>query len=596
MLPGQGDGQLAPQRSSRHSKTPRPDILQAQPSSRRSANAELKAQRSSRQTPKHSLQPQASSRRTPATEASAPRLSIVRPTSSASQKKRGRPAANDAQFDDDLDQPQAKRAKNDTSAKGLISKRNDSAPAVTKALSAKNSNQIIKPSSPAKKRKKRKSIGQNSKKSAKPRRVASAPSQEVESDGGHDPLEDDIQDQLRREHADLEAPAASAYTSRILQTIEPTQDTGFTPLKKRRKKHVSIGQQSIRKAKPKLIDVKEESVEDRNPAINDVPDVEEDINVELGDGEEGGDGRDEEDVLDMDGPRPSLGKGNKVHQPVVTKRRKRKSIGQQRRKRRAETDDAIIERRPQAGKKGRPLEASQQTVARGEIARRGPVANTELVQRDGSTATSKPRGRPPANTGRSKPPPSIPKPTAKHIPARKASSPKITRSANPGIPITVYRPPSSAASDEDLPESTRAPAARRKGFNAVDVLAQINLERLTKIADRLNAKPDATRIKRKALELYTNELESRLRHLSNALNSNLALETQVKQLGKEERRLKKEVREVEGERKEVKQRLEELESQKQRMELETVLRRIEKVARKGWELERGTGADDVESD
>ncbi|KAG8533182.1 uncharacterized protein KY384_001965 [Bacidia gigantensis] len=440
-----------------------------------------------------------------------------------------------------------------------------------------------------KRQKKRKSIGQQSKSRVRARNSPVAQRQPVKRgrprvtqlDSSDQDIEGSIQDQLRRENADLEDHALARLQQSILPSVEPTEGTGFTPRQKKRKKRVSIGQQSHRKPKP-LITVKEESLE-AEPIFTDR--VETDRSRMVGAGEyqdDHGNESQEDRSVSQTGHQKS-------------RRKKRKSIGQQKRKK---TSDGVrAPNTPTTGlskaKNVRKEHFEASNSLRPSIERDNPEDDNSDSEEANADVISIPqpkakRKAPSASQDVPKKKPSI---KTQHISksnssskALKPSKPSTTaRSTSNKVPITVYRPPtpSSPASPGSL---TDAPAS--KSFNPVDVLAQITLERLTNIATKLTSQPTRSRGQRRVLQLYTTEIEQRMRQLSKALDTNASLKVRVKKVAKEERELKKGVKEVEKEAKEARERREDLEKTSKRVEMEGVLRRIAEIARKGWEMER----------
>ena len=597
VLPGQENGALKPRLSGRARSTPRAEFLAPQRSSRRTPAAELPPQKSSRRTPASQRCAQSQAAPTPATEL-LPQQSTGRSASASISRKRARSTSQDViqnGLNTHVPERSTKKQRRDRQPETVPEE--DSAPNGIIAASTGEPNEDLNPASSGKKRKKRKSIGQQAMRKSRP--VGPPPQHPLDLDTPRrrgrpkaasqqppdtEDLENTIQDQLRRENADLDGATTAEPDDVVLQSVEPIVNTGNTPHKFKRIKRVSIGQQSGRKAKHGLQTVKEEPAEG-DATMDEIPPTEADLEED----------EDEESQHDLD--EEPIAKPAKKSRQDKPKRKKRKSIGQQRPK------------RPPASSPGAQPSRSDQ---RKRVQKAAPKAHTKPVKplpprreasehhtiHSSASASDHPspppgkkaRGRPPL-TSTTKPPPR----RMDKLPPKKKKKQKTTQKhphPTSTIPITVYRPPSPTSppspSSPNPITSTSAAAIKPGTFNPADVLAQITLERLTKLAAKL---PPAktSRTQRKALSLYTSELEGRMRQLSGALDTNRALKIRVKEVGKRERGLRREIKGVEGERAGVQAERAGFERVVKRGELEAALRRIAEVARRGWEEEEEEG-------
>ena len=332
MLPGQENGVLKPRLSGRARSTPRAEYLAPQRSSRRTPAAELPPQKSSRRTPAAQRRAQSQAAPTPATEL-LPQQSTGRSASASISRKRARSTSQDVNqngLTDHVPERSTKKQRRDRQPETVPE---DSAPNGIIAASTSEPNGAPDPASSGKKRKKRKSIGQQSMRKSRP--VGLPPHQPVDLDtpkrrgrpkaaNQHPPdtedLENTIQDQLRRENADLNGATTAEPDDVVLQSVEPIVNTGNTPHKFKRKKRVSIGQQSGRKARHGLQPFKEEPAEG-DATMDEIPPTEADLE----------ENEDEESQHDLD--EEPIAKPAKESRQDKPKRKKRKSIGQQRPKR-----------------------------------------------------------------------------------------------------------------------------------------------------------------------------------------------------------------------------------------------------------------------
>ena len=420
------------------------------------------------------------------------------------------------------------------------------------------SNEDVNQKSKVKRRKKRKSIGQQATKKAKsksnskvspiqPTRMdvvkpepLSSPVQGEDTSRVDDfPVDTEDQAQIRQE---LQGAADEGMRDSLVGDVN--QEKASKTTQKRKQK--SIGQQ-LKKAgptknEPKGGQVAPEAHMYSLPASTFAFGHIVDSEAEHGsDDEEEQETEDEEPEQDME----EEASENPLFVPsglAKTKRRKRKSIGQQTRK------------RTSAGASKLPVITKQAATTR---------KNTT------NTTTNK------APPSESRPASSKPKsPTTKTRPA-----PANT------IPITIYRPsPSvhSSSSSEDEDPLTAPLPPPTKTINAVDVLAQISRELIQKAASSTNISSRS----QKTIQLYGRELEERMKQLGQALSTNAALGKRVRGLNGEDRQLKKALKEVESEQELVKEKMEEAKKLRDANRLVELLEGIGRVARRGWEMER----------
>ncbi|OQE30570.1 hypothetical protein PENFLA_c003G02005 [Penicillium flavigenum] len=189
-----------------------------------------------------------------------------------------------------------------------------------------------------------------------------------------------------------------------------------------------------------------------------------------------------------------------------------------------------------------------------------PVAEEQPESEAESAAPKSQRGRPGKKAKRAVDP--EPEPETEHQPEpepMQEQPPRKTREPRgETVPVTVYRlanvnslggTTSTADGSGDEEESTdeltthqRAKIPNRGGVNPADVLSQICRETLEKtlntLKDGIANEPNATRRaewsrKRKAVEVFGSELESRLMDLSGILDSNFVLGVQLKKAKRE---------------------------------------------------------------
>ena len=312
------------------------------------------------------------------------------------------------------------------------------------------------------------------------------------------------------------------------------------------------------------------------------------------------------------------------------KRRKRRSIGQQsigRQKGKRKSTSLNIPVRPASKKQSEPKPATQ-------------LENKNVETARASRATARPRRRhrtvddeppvddkgepipdsePEASDIRKRPAhpskeaaPLHPKPTATSKPSwprsqkPKAQRQPSSRTPRPPpkntIPITIYRPaspvsttststPTSDVFSDPLTNLPQPPPSRPT-LTAPTILSQMTRELLSKTTTSLTslaaANPDqrsALQRRKKTVEAYGAELEARLIHLTRAVGENEVLNRRVRECGKEERELRRAVGDVEGERERIRLRREEALREREKGRLERLLKGIEGVVLRGWEMQ-----------
>lgn len=511
------------------------------------------------------------------------------------------------------------------------------------------------------KRKKRKSIGQQATKrkaqDASTKRINASTSKAkldddplVESPVSADQLEDKIQQQLRRETANIKDRAEPA----VVQSVETdeaqpsTNEVHLEPIpekpenKTRKRKHAPVVQQANKRAKgrpPILHD--EAAVEGqgilksfkkgrrKDNAELDLPIVQNSTITE------------EEDPITSQQVEQSYGPGHEPEPPPWSpitaadenraqteeiakaekhsrpKRKKRRSIGQQKTRKSVvraskpqnltSKNQEISQAEPGPSKKTGQPKKSHVPIRDDEEDPEHTVDTEDNIETEVSAPQEpqikRKRGRPkkadtlqtskksPSNPTTSKAqPPS--KPTKQSKTASKPRAP--TRSM---VPITIYRPsPNNAYEIDEDDELANTATTSSKVVNAVDVLAQYTRELLPSISTKISTNPDLSSSQAnratKTVELFGTHLQTRLIQLSRVLDQNTTLGAQVKKVKQEERKLRKELKALEAERKGMDERKAEEEKEVKRVELQELLGRIGAVVKKGWAMEAGKHVDD----
>ncbi len=204
--------------------------------------------------------------------------------------------------------------------------------------------------------------------------------------------------------------------------------------------------------------------------------------------------------------------------------------------------------------------------------------------------------KPTATTKSSKPRPQKPKPQ------RQPSSPPPRPPPRNTIPITIYRPlspvsptststPTSDVFSDPLTNLPQLPPTQPT-LTAPSILSQITRELLSKTITSLTSLASANPTQRsglqrrkKTVEAYGVELEARLMQLTRAVGENEVLGRRVREIGREERELRRTVADVEEEREGLRVRREEALKEREKGRLEGLLKGIERVVSRGWEMQ-----------
>ena len=317
------------------------------------------------------------------------------------------------------------------------------------------------------------------------------------------------------------------------------------------------------------------------------------------------------------------------------RRKKRKSIGQQKPKRKP-TDLSTLERQGSKSPasthtaeavKLKKLSAATSTRGEGRMRKpaetaeeeiQNPAPNVTEDENDPPTATEpkKKRGRPkktdvpPASN-----PPAVRKAPKSRVqkpkqPSKAASSsiPKLPKAPQNTIPITIYRPasPTSDAAEfenEDDPLADSQHYLPTQTVNAVDVLSQISREIIAKSgasieqqADNDPANASGLNRQKETVDMYREELEARLFELTKTLDVHSSLTSRLRAAVKEERALKKEIKVLEAEREKIRERKEELMKVGEKRKLDVMLSGIAGAAKRGWEMEAKEKGDEGNED
>ncbi len=591
--------------------------------------------------------PQHSTRRTPAPEELRLQLSTTRtldPDALLSQTplqhtlakgaapKRGRIAVEEG-----IDLPDAITTQDD--GEGVFTKkrklnkgkemRNDSTPPEVQVQDSQpvEPDLSIKPSSGVKRRKKRVSIGQQSMK-PKPK------NRESLSQGGRQPQKrvpksklrlpaeplDSLGTQLQQEVQ--ETIETSDHTARPQQQgskrgpdaeggrgIDAEEQGGTKVGKRKRKSIVSQPKKRLKSVKANGKDLQHAQEEDPYPEPEAPP------------------------ILDRNADVVPDSTGVVVEEPrskPKPKRRKRRSIGQQsvgRQKGKKKSTSLDSPVRPASKKQSEPKPATQLEAKKVETAiasratarpRRRPQTVDDEPPLD-DEGESIPDSEPEALDFKKRPAhpnkeaaPLHPKPTAASKPSRlrpqkpRAQRQPPSRTSRPPpkntIPITIYRPlspgsitststPTSDVFSDPLTNLPQLPPTQPT-LTAPSILSQMTRELLSKsitsLASLAAANPtqrSALQRRKKTVEAYGAELEARLIQLTRAVGENEMLSRRVRECGKEERELRRTVGEVEGERERIRVRREEALREREKGRLEWLLKGIEGVVLRGWEMQ-----------
>ena len=312
------------------------------------------------------------------------------------------------------------------------------------------------------------------------------------------------------------------------------------------------------------------------------------------------------------------------------KRRKRRSIGQQsigRQKGKKKFTSLDIPARPASKKQSEPKAATQLTTKNVGLAtasraiakpirRPRNVDDEDLIDDECEPipdsepeASSFRKGRAHSNKEAA---PLHPRPTAASKPSRlRPHKPKTqrqpsSRSPRPPskntIPITIYRllspgsitntsTPTSDVFSDPLPDLPHLPPTQATQ-TAPSVLSQMTREllfkkitSLTSLASANLTQRSALQRRKKTVEAYGAELEARLIQLTRAVGENEVLSRRVRECGKKERELRRAVGDVEEERERIRVRREEALKEREKGRLEWLLKGIEGAVLKGWEMQ-----------
>ena len=630
VLPGQEQNShepLQPRRSGRVRKIPQ---------------AELVPQRSTRTPAPEELQRQPSTTRTPDPDALLPHNSSRHPLATGAVLKQGRVAKRSViKVEDGADLPDATTTQDD--GEGIVTKkrrlnkgkglRNDSNPPEVQVQDSQpvEPGLSAQPSSGVKRRKKRKSIGQQSMR-PKSRRSEPLlqgrrqPQTRVPKSKLHLPAEplDSQGTQMQRETQEtIETPDQAGRPQQRGSKKGPdaeggrtidAEGQGRTELGKRKRKSVvAHPKKRLESGKANEEDTRYAHEEDQYPEPEAPPTL--DTNAEA--------------VPDSTGVMPEEQNISLVHGEPRTKpkprRRKRRSIGQQsmvRQKGKRKSTSLGIPVRPTSKKQSEPKPVTQlRTKDRGTATasratarptRPPPTVDDEpSIDDEGERIPdSEPEAKGPARLDKEAAP-LQPKATASRPSRSRPQKPKSQRQSSSRtprpppkntIPITIYRPvspisttststPTSDVFSDPLTNLPQPPPSQAI-LTGPSILSQMTRELLSKSTTSLtslaSANPtqrSALRRRKKTIEAYGAELEARLIQLTRAVGENEVLTRRVRRSGKEERELRRAVADVEEERERIRLRKEEVLRDKEKGRLEGLLKGIEKVVLRGWEMQ-----------
>lgn len=589
VLPGQEAAPLEPRRSGRSRKTPQPEELLPQRSSRRTPAPQVPLpQRSTRRTPTNHVitVPQPSTTHAPAIDPlrSPTRLTSGAPTTETTGKRK-RPTGEatfnvpdspplspqhaDSAVNAENTQP-GKRSRIDEAADNGIGDAYtaEAELGLASVLESMEANGEALQKSKGKKRKKRKSIGQQAtrrnkakvspdhkqvSKGVKPEPLSSP----VQGEGSSgllevpEEVEDPAEAQIRQE---LAGAAEEGLRGSSVGDIET--DAIIGTLNTSRMSHLQRSSEKKMKETKAMASrsLLEGGESETDPHIFSLPEStsldgrEEDlIGAEERDREGDGGDLEGEDVEDKGHKTRRAPTAKMLLSPAKPKRKKRKSIGQQRPKR-ASTAAA-----GKAGKNVSPIHVPKQSKSQPKPP---PSASTLKRRQTPSKPINASKGRePPANS----------------------------------VPITMYRPSAhfdeaedqkeNSSSDQDPLTAPLPPPPNT--LNAIDVLSQVTREVVAKTASN----PQFSSRSQKTMELYGEELEERMKQLGQAFATSTALGKRVRSVKAEEKATRKEVEEVVSERQGVRERIEETTGLKKGMRLGILLGEIAEWAKKGWARE-----------
>lgn len=604
-----------PQRSTR--RTPAPEELRLQDPTKRTPGS-------------NALLPQRSSRRTPTTRIATKQGQVAKLPLTEVEEGTGLPDVTTTQDDDE---GVATKKRKLSEAKGLKTK------STIPEVQVQDSQPIepdlsVQPNSGAKRRKKRRSIGQQSmrpkpKNREPPIKGGRQPQRRVPKSELRLPVEplDSPTTQLQQEVYDtIEAPAQADQPQQRESKKRPdteggrpidAEEQGGTKSGKRKRKSVVVQpKKRLKSGKVNSKDIPRAQEEDHDPEPEASPIL--DRNPEAVPDSTGVAAKEQSMSLVDEEPRMK----------PKPKKRKRRSIGQQsivRQKRKNEPASLNQPLRSVSNKKSEREPATQPKTRNVGIAaasratarpRRRPQNGVSPIDEEDehfpdfepeASGLKKRRAHPtkvaappqPKRTATSKP--SKPRPQ-KPKPQRQPPSPSPQAPPKNTIPITIYHPlspvtttststPTSDVFSDPLTDPAQFHPAQPT-LTAPSILSQMTRELLSKTTTSLtslaSANPNQRTVlqrRKKAVEAYGAELEARLIQLARAVGENEVLTRRVRERGKEERELRRKVAEVEEERERVRVRREEALKEREKGRLEGLLRGIKEVVKRGWEME-----------
>ncbi len=573
-------------------------------------NPPLKPKRSgrSRKTPQPDLLPQRSSRRTPAPEQLKPRPSSRKTPITTTGKERGRPSKKDALEGGDVNVvPNSYPTQSD--GEGTVTKkRKTGGDAIEKSQDPPKStkpsrgrpkaipnptNALAQPEgsplerapteAPQKRKKKRKSIGQNS--TRKRIKLASAGRQQ-DPIQGHVEVTASAEDLQPLAQGEIVTSPGKQLVRELDSQTEVPESTGPDIQQPTEVAGLETGAQHAPSFEEPVGSVVEE--ENSIAAVEEQPTRPKKRKKRKSIGQvqkprKKSTGASTIQVQDSFDTQMSISKAKAATMPAQAKGRRRKPLSEPKRVEQDNVEenrstDPIESTDLPTRKKGRPG------------APRKPLPTVDEEPRDEPQTQSQKPGRPRKPTMPTAPPPTTaPKPT--QISKPKHHPPSKTRTKPPpknSIPITVYRlshplPPSSTSLNIPQPPPLKTP-------NAVDIISQFCRELLSKPDSTTSSSPTSLERKRKqrTTDIYSEELGTRLFDLTQTLDTNTTLATRVRLATREEKILRAELAALQSERAAIALRKQELDEarEKARKEdaLNALLANVEKAVKKGREM------------
>ena len=609
---------------------------------------ELVPQHSTRRNPApEELRFQPSTIRTPDPDALLPESSLRHTLATGAASKQRRVAKlSITKVEEGTDSPDATTTQDD--GEGVVTKKrklnkgkelkNDSTPPEVQVQDSQpvEPDLSVQPSSGVKRRKKRKSIGQQSMK-PKPKNRESLlqggrePQKRVPKSKLRLPAEplDSLDTQLQQEFQ--ETIETSDQAARPQQrgskrgpdaeggrSIDAEEQGGTKFGKRKRKCVVAQPKKRLKSGKANGKDIQHAQEEDPYPEPEAPPILDRNADV----------APDSTGVV-VEEQNTSLINGEPGTKPKP-KRRKRRSIGQQsigRQKGKKKSTSLDIPVRPASKKQSEPKPATRLKpknvgAAPASRATARPIRRPQTVDDEppiDDESEPIPDSEPEASDFKKRPArpnkeaaPLHPRPTAASKPSRlRPPKPKpqrqpSSRSPRPPpkntIPITIYRPlspgsitntstPTSDVFSDPLTDLPHLPPTQAT-LTAPSILSQMTRELLSKTITSLTSLASANPTQRSALqrrkktvEAYGAELEARLIQLTRAVGENEVLSRRVKECGRQERELRRAVGDVEEERERIRVRREEALKKGEKGRLERLLKGIEGVVLRGWEMQ-----------